>query len=1255
MRRLLRSRLLPGAVFLALAMPAAAQTIIYARVGALGGDGSCGLPYGTIAAALADAKTSPAPTEIRLAGGTYSESGLVIDFSDVTLKGGYPSAFPGCPGDAAIEASRDIVANVTTINAGQVDRHLSITPQVDGTGNFLASNTGIVIDGITFVGGRPSGAASLSGGSIYITNSSARLTNDIFRNNGTAGFYANGTYANGGAVYLVGYPTPTSSDFRAAGLDIQGTLFESNQTGPANSGAGIGGAIYAADFNFDGTVASRQTTLGLTNNVFRTNTANGSGDLNAATQCPDIYADANGDGICDDVDGDLFCDPPDGVGDANDSCPLTDPATGNGVPPNRCHIFALGGAVAAVNVNGTWQGNTFEGNRARANQTASVNFSGNGGAIYVTSSQTASRAAAPVITNNLFTNNTADAGLGSGTGCGWDSAWGGAAYLLFFRGQLRDNSFDSNTATATGNGGDNTAWGGGAFVIPNGSPTISGNDFTGNQSVGGTGSNSAYGGGMAVDDFRQLAASPILTNNTFTGNSAAGNVQLSAYGGGLAIATTGAGTLIASNVMQGNNVSGPSDQTPQVAWGGGMWGRLENPQALIADNVISGNSASAFGGVGTPSIAGLHLGPALILANPDAAPRIQNNLIAGNQGVGASVFGFSFVYNMTTYLVQNGAEMYHNTIADNDQSGLFLSLANSFVLDSNIIWNNDASNQGWPEIIDDWLGAGVTNEVIARQNFVTNVPAATDWPAGSVELTNSANRNQIGVDPLFATDPGPGGGRYYLRQPPDTGNPFSPAVDYGLLPAASVDFGANPNYAGQTMAQRTTKPVSKTADLCFVDIGFHYPLGSVAVDSDSDTIPDGDELAIGTNPNDADTDDDGILDGVDCGPDLDGDGSIAALDCDTDGDGLPDGLELSVDGLNLSPDTDTTATCDTSNATCFQSPQLAFVNDTQPTTQTDPLNRDTDGGGESDGCEDLDVDGNADRPTPNPSDRDESNPNNAADDDADVDGLSNSLEGILTTDPLDRDTDDDGVTDGNESAPPPWLDGADPDDPSWYVTDPVNCDTDGDGISDGVERSEGPVTVPVDAEPGTRGTDCPASPVFCGLPTCFAPDADPRINNPGGGADLGSATWAYCATAGACEGVDTDGDGCLDGVEDANQNGRVDGGETSPLNGTDCSGGGILYLEAVTSRYQPGAGTCGPLTQPRESTLFTTPCTSPITTGCSAAQAMVTPTGTLTPGSVYTVTPGYPLVFFETTSCADIPYVCKSVTGTITVDVLPCP
>ena len=120
------------------------------------------------------------------------------------------------------------------------------------------------------------------------------------------------------------------------------------------------------------------------------------------------------------------------------------------------------------------------------------------------------------------------------------------------------------------------------------------------------------------------------------------------------------------------------------------------------------------------------------------------------------------------------------------------------------------------------------------------------------------------------------------------------------------------------------------------------------------------------------------------------------------------------------------------------------------------------------------------------------------------------LEITMCTDPNDSDTDDDGISDGDEDINKNGV--VDPGE-----TDPCNPDTDDDGIQDGTESG---ITVPV-ADPDGDG------PLLGTNIAIFIPDADPTTTtdplNP-----------------------DTDGDGLSDGEEDINHNGMVDEGEYDP-------------------------------------------------------------------------------------------------------------
>jgi MYXO-CTERM domain-containing protein len=267
----------------------------------------------------------------------------------------------------------------------------------------------------------------------------------------------------------------------------------------------------------------------------------------------------------------------------------------------------------------------------------------------------------------------------------------------------------------------------------------------------------------------------------------------------------------------------------------------------------------------------------------------------------------------------------------------------------------------------------------------------------------------------------------------------------------------------------------------------------MSTDSDGDGLDDPFEIAIGSDPNDADSDDDGVIDGQEPQPgaDSDGDGLINVLDPDSDDDGLFDGTEL---GLGCSE----TGT-DASLGHCVADADGGA-------TTTDPLDADTDDGGVTDGSEDANLDGAVDAG--------EGNPNDGADDgwitDGDNEGLSDETEGFLGSDAADADSDDDGVVDGMENNPSDDTDGD-------GLINVLDVDSDNDGLYDGTER----------------GFDCNNPATDPGPPVHCRADAD-------AGATTTSAVKA-----------DTDDGGVIDGSEDPNLDGAIDMGELDPNDGAD--------------------------------------------------------------------------------------------------------
>ncbi len=191
-------------------------------------------------------------------------------------------------------------------------------------------------------------------------------------------------------------------------------------------------------------------------------------------------------------------------------------------------------------------------------------------------------------------------------------------------------------------------------------------------------------------------------------------------------------------------------------------------------------------------------------------------------------------------------------------------------------------------------------------------------------------------------------------------------------------------------------------------------------DSDGDGLTDVREVELGTDPATADSDGDGLNDGEEV--DVHG---TNPFQIDSDGDGLIDSDEVI---LGLDPfviDTDGDGISD---------------HDEYITHGTDPLATDSDLDGISDRDEINAGSDPTDPNSPNATDGAETavptTDPGAADPggDSDGDGLTNTQEASLGTDPNSVDSDGDGLPDGDEVY--------------VYSTSPLGADSDGDGISD---------------------------------------------------------------------------------------------------------------------------------------------------------------------------------------------------------------
>ena len=152
--------------------------------------------------------------------------------------------------------------------------------------------------------------------------------------------------------------------------------------------------------------------------------------------------------------------------------------------------------------------------------------------------------------------------------------------------------------------------------------------------------------------------------------------------------------------------------------------------------------------------------------------------------------------------------------------------------------------------------------------------------------------------------------------------------------------------------------------------------------------------------------------------------------------------------------------------------------------------------------------------------------------DSDEDGIFDDREARVGTNPLDRDSDDDGLCDGDELLGI----GACRIDGMSYVTNPLHPDSDLDGVPDGTELGVFGADPVGECIPPVKGTDLKAvfqavdnrdtnlrNPRFIGT-ACYMPDAD----------------RGHQSTLMDPTNHDTNFDGVPDGGQDKNRNGRYD-------------------------------------------------------------------------------------------------------------------
>ncbi len=238
--------------------------------------------------------------------------------------------------------------------------------------------------------------------------------------------------------------------------------------------------------------------------------------------------------------------------------------------------------------------------------------------------------------------------------------------------------------------------------------------------------------------------------------------------------------------------------------------------------------------------------------------------------------------------------------------------------------------------------------------------------------------------------------------------PYGIGAEFALSENLLLDLtgGYTYTFTNELNGYNTNVPGTSYTDGYFnLGVGITYVTGSSESDADNDAVLKKDEVAIGTDPDNPDSDWDGLNDGEEIIT-----YNSNPLNRDSDMDGLSDHDEVKIHFTNPNfNDTDKDAISDFEEVTNYG---------------TNPLSNDTD----------------SDRLT----DNEEINAyhTNPSKSDTDADGLTDYFEVTRHyTDPLRDDTDSDGLVDGEEI--------------KIYRTNPLNFDTDGGSVDDKEEVDRG--------------------------------------------------------------------------------------------------------------------------------------------------------------------------------------------------------
>ena len=422
-----------------------------------------------------------------------------------------------------------------------------------------------------------------------------------------------------------------------------------------------------------------------------------------------------------------------------------------------------------------------------------------------------------------------------------------------------------------------------------------------------------------------------ITNNTFNKSNRGGNIFAWTTNGSITFSNNTVsnslqqGTCVMMSVSSGtatisaNNFTDNDSMALEIS--------SYNGTVIISENTFSANN---FGGAKCQSTGGTiefkdnkftnNSKRGLYCYTYEGQVTLVNNIFYGNkyydEGGGVYAETQTGVITLTNNaFIGNYSEGTHPYYSYG--GGLYVRLGSNDAradIYNNIVWANEATTSGDDIYIND---DGDDDDVGATVNLFNN-----DYSDLFVlDGDHTYQGSNINHDPLLSSD-------FHLQ-------PNSPCIDAGSNSA--------PQLPAKDFEGDTRKIDGDKNGSIIVDIGADEYLGP---DADGDGLPDSLESTTCTDPYDADTDNDGIIDG-----DEDANhngivdpGETDPCNIDTDGDGVQDGTELGYTLNDIGSDTNTTV----------------FQPDLDPNSTTDPLNADTDGDGFTDGQEDRNANGRVD-------------------------------------------------------------------------------------------------------------------------------------------------------------------------------------------------------------------------------------------------------------------------------------------------------